>query len=207
MNELFVPLVAKFSRSGDIAQDVAAFFRANGYLKTLDHSALVAAEALRLAVRFGVDPVKANQAGWLHDISAVFLNSERVMVAEKLGLELLPEERINPVVVHQKISVVMAQEIFNMQDKEVLEAIGHHTTLRAGASLLELVLFVADKTAWDQQGMPPYLPEIQTALEVSLQKAALVYLHSLWERRDQLPGPLHPWALDAMRDLEKSSQE
>jgi predicted HD superfamily hydrolase involved in NAD metabolism len=207
MNELFVPLMAKCVQRGDLPQDVAAFFKANGYLKTLDHSVLVAAEALRLAVRFGVDPVKANHSGWLHDISAVFLDSERVKVAEELGLELLVEERINPVVVHQKISAVMAQEIFNVQDEEILAAVGHHTTLRARATQLELVLFVADKTAWDQEGTPVYLAELQAALETSLEKAALVYLHSLWERRDHLPGPLHPWAMAAMGDLEKTIQE
>lgn len=71
-----------------------------------------------------------------------------------------------------------------------------NATLKATASPLDKVIFVADKIAWDQEGKPPYLGEILKALEHSLDAAALVYLDYLWEQRETLPV-LHPWVVEA----------
>ncbi|EJW16375.1 hydrolase (HAD superfamily) [Paenibacillus alvei DSM 29] len=68
-------------------------------------------------------------------------------------------------IIHQKLSKVMARDIFGITDNEVLDAVGCHTTLRANATQLDLVLFVADKIAWDQQGTPPYLKELHHNLK------------------------------------------
>lgn len=105
-------------------------------------------------------------------------------------------------IVHQKLSALMARELFGITDAEVLSAIGCHTTLKANASPLDKTLFVADKIAWDQQGRPPYLTDLLAALERSLDGAALVYLDYLWERRETLPV-LHPWVRAAHRQLQR----
>ena len=53
-----------------------------------------------------------------------------------------------------------------------------------------------------QAGDPPYLDAIATALDHSIDAAALVYLDYLWQRRDLLPV-LHPWAAAAYRELSR----
>jgi HD superfamily phosphohydrolase YqeK len=83
-----------------------------------------------------------------------------------------------------------------LTDREILSAIGCHTTLKTKATLLDKVVFLADKIAWDQVGKPPYLNKVIEALEVSLDAAVLEYLDYLWERRDQLQV-LHPWFIEA----------
>ena len=178
--------------------DVSAFLQAHHRTRTLAHVQQVAAEASRLALRFGADGVKAEQAGWLHDISAVIPNNRRLEAARRWGLAVLPEEEAFPMLIHQQLSGVMAREIFGVQDEEVLSAVACHTTLRQAASQLDLVLFVADKIAWDQPGNPPYLEALNAALEQSLAQAARVYLEYL---REHLSGPLHPWARAALFDL------
>ncbi len=77
---------------GCLEEDVTAFFCHHGKPKTTSHSAAVAVKASNLASHFGLDPVRAWQAGWLHDVSAVIPNAERVAYARALGLEVLPEE-------------------------------------------------------------------------------------------------------------------
>lgn len=103
-------------------------------------------------------------------------------------------------IVHQKLSSWMAHEVFGIHDPEVLSAIGCHTTLKAGASPLDKLVFVADKIAWDQAGQPPYLEVLQAALEHSLDAAALVYIDYLWAQRAQL-RVIHPWLVAARNDL------
>lgn len=103
-------------------------------------------------------------------------------------------------IVHQKLSRLMAQEIFGVTDALILDAIGCHTTLRPEPTTLDKVLFVADKLAWDQPGRPPYAHDLQAALEQSLDQATLFFLTYLWERRDSLLV-IHPWLRAAVRDL------
>ncbi len=178
--------------------DVSAFLQAHNRAHTLAHVQQVAAEASRLARRFGADGVKAEQAGLLHDISAVIPNNRRLEAARLWGLAVLPEEEAFPMLIHQQLSGVMAREIFGVRDEEVLSAVACHTTLRQAASKLDLVLFVADKIAWDQPGSPPYIEALNAALELSLARAARVYLEYL---REHLSGPLHPWARAALFNL------
>jgi predicted HD superfamily hydrolase involved in NAD metabolism len=198
--EWLAQLTARYENTGDLAEDVARFLTVNGHSHTAAHCASVAQEAARLAASFGVDTGLAAQAGWLHDISAVIPNEQRISAAQTWGLEVLPEEESFPMIIHQKLSVVVARELFPMTDDAVLSAIGCHTTLKANASALDKVLFVADKVRWDQTGVPPYFDELQAALTVSLDGAVLCYLQYLWERRHTL-RVVHPWLVDAYRQL------
>jgi predicted HD superfamily hydrolase involved in NAD metabolism len=201
VHEIFARLVRGIHLTGYPPQDVRTFLERHGFPQTIRHSQQVAEEASKLAFRYGADPRKASRAGWLHDVSVIFLKDQRLETAHALGLQLLLEEERNPVLVHQKISRVMAQEIFLVNDEEILNAIGCHSTLKAGATLLDKAVFVADKLAWDQKGNPPYYAEMAEAIEKSIDKAALVYIRSLYERKDAFPFCLHPWLEAAYYEL------
>ena len=200
MHRLLQQLVAGLALTGDLSEDVPLLLTHHRCPKTAEHSAQVAAEARRLALRYDLDPAPAEQAGWLHDVSAVFPSPTRAEVARALGLALLPEEEAFPPISHQRLSTVVARELFGVVDDRVLSAIGCHTTLKAGASALDKVVFLADKIAWDQPGEPPYLPALLAALDASLAAASLVYLSHLWERRATL-RVVHPWLVEAYQEL------
>lgn len=192
MHEILVRLAAGIGLTGDTAQDVVAFLKYHNCPRTAIHSAAVAAEACRIATLAGVETALAAQAGWLHDVSAVIPAEERVAAAETLDIPVLAEERALPMILHQKLSAVLARDLFGVTDAGVLSAIGCHTTLKAEASALDKVLFVADKLAWDQPGEPPYRAALEAALSQSLDAAACAYLRYLWERRASL-AVVHPW--------------
>ena len=200
MHELLTQLASGLQLTGDVRSDVATFLFFHGFPDTLDHSARVAVEAKRLAARFGADESEAQVAGWLHDISAVIPASHRAQVARNLGLDVLPEEKTAPMILHQRLSAVLAREVFGVTDTTVLSAVECHTTLRTDPSLLDKVVFVADKIQWDQQQVPPYLTDLLAALDQSLDEATLCYLRYLWKRRDSLPV-IHPWFVDAYRQF------
>ncbi|HZU86929.1 MAG TPA: bis(5'-nucleosyl)-tetraphosphatase (symmetrical) YqeK, partial [Anaerolineaceae bacterium] len=145
---------------------VGEYLIRHGYPRTWEHSLAVAMQARILAQRFGVDENRAQLAAWLHDISAVIPDSERLAAALRYQLEVLPEEAAYPLILHQKLSLVLAQQEFGVNDEGVLSAIGCHTTLKAQFSKLDLVLFVADKLAWDQPGEAPFAPAMRAGLAV-----------------------------------------
>ncbi|MBN2146751.1 MAG: bis(5'-nucleosyl)-tetraphosphatase (symmetrical) YqeK [Anaerolineales bacterium] len=188
--------------TGSLPADMLVFLQHHDHLNTANHCLRVALEARRLAERFGAPADLAESAAWLHDISAVIPTAQRLQAARELGLETLPEEERHPMLLHQRLSAVMAKEIFGMCDPAVLQAIACHTTLRQDASALDKVVFVADKLAWDGVGNPPYLEAMRVALEYSLDDAALCYLELIWQQRATL-GALHPWALQAYEQLRR----
>jgi len=206
VHPVLVAYAGDFSRTGDACADAAALLRSCGEADTAEHCQRVAALAQRLARRWGVDEERAEVAGWLHDISAIVPRDHNVRVAEALGLEVLAEERVAPVLIHQKLSAAIAREVLAVTDEAILDAIGCHTTLKADSSALDKIVFVADKMGWDQPGDPPYLGEMALAAEQSLDRAAYCYLNHLWQRRKTLPV-MHPWALQAYQELSASIQQ
>ena len=203
MNPLIRQLQKDVNFSGQIAKDVPDFLCHHGFPKTAEHSRDVALKARELANQFNADGNKAEIAGWLHDVSAVFPTAERTQIARELGIDVLPEEDIFPMIIHQKLSVALAREIFGVTDGAILSAIGCHTTLKRDATLLDKVVFVADKIAWDQPGTPPYIEEIIAGLENGIDHAVFVYLDYLWQMRDTLKV-LHPWTRDAHSELKNA---
>jgi len=196
MHPCLAALAEAVPRTGDIGADVTALLAYHGRADTIGHSMRVAAEAKRLALHWREEAASAETAGWLHDVSAIVPEEERIGLAEDLGLEVLPEERAFPMIMHQKLSAAIAQAVFGITDPAVLSAIGCHTTLKTGASPLDKIVFVADKMQWDQAGDAPYLKAITGAVERSLDQAVLAYLDYLWQQRATLPV-VHPWLVQA----------
>lgn len=185
-----------------LREDVREFLTAHSRLGTLKHVEQVAEEAMRLAKRFGVDPDAAEQAGLIHDISAVIPYARRLEVAQSWNMPYTPEEAAYPVLLHQGLSVVLAREVFGITDAGILSAVGCHTTLRPSSTPLDQVVFLADKIAWDHGELPPYLTELTEALDQSLAEACRFFLEYL---RLNASGPVHPNVGAALAQFGKTS--
>ncbi len=183
----------------ELIEEALRFLKFYNQPKTADHCAAVAAQSGILAHRFDVNPIQAEIAGYLHDISAVIPTPQRVMYAKTNGIPVLPEELKAPMILHQKISVVICQDVFGIEDQAILSAVGCHTTLKKEAAPLDKVVFLADKIAWDQSGLPPYQQQLLTALDHSLDAAVWVYLDYLWKQRETLQV-IHPWFVEAYQE-------
>ena len=172
--------------------EVRRLLLAHGYARIYEHSVLVTREAARLAERFGEDLAAAEAAALLHDIGAAVPEAERAGFLASRQIAVLEEEARLPLILHQKVSRVLAGEMFGVQDAAVLDAVGCHTTLRPDASRLDMVLFVADKLAWDQPGTPPYREAVLKGLDASLEAGAYAYIGYLLDNRAALKV-VHPW--------------
>jgi predicted HD superfamily hydrolase involved in NAD metabolism len=203
MNNIFKNITEDFILTGDIKQDVYSFLIKNKRFIIAEHSLHVAKRAKLIAKQYSLDEESAEISGLLHDIGGVYSNEERIEICKALGIDILPEEEKLPLILHQKISKIMAKEIFNIDSEEILTAISCHTTLRANSSTMDKVLFIADKIEWDQAGEPPYTNEIKAALDISLEKAAFSYIEYLLGNKERLKV-VHPWLEEAYLDLRKN---
>lgn len=100
-------------------------------------------EAIHLAERWGGDVEKARRAALLHDCTKKLDLEEQLALAERYGVELDGLERQTVKLLHAKTGAAIAETVFGT-DGEITGAIRWHTTGRAGMTLLEKILYLAD---------------------------------------------------------------
>ena len=111
--------------------------------KRIAHVRGTEAEAVRLALRWGADAEKARRAAILHDCTKYYSLEEHLALCRRYGLPLDELERTAEKLLHAKTGALLARHMFG-QDDEIYNAIFYHTTGRAGMSLLEKILYMAD---------------------------------------------------------------
>lgn len=198
---MFEDFLVRFELTGNLEEDIKHFF-GKEFESIAEHSCEVAACGKNLAVYFNQDPQVAEVGGLLHDISAVIPTNQRMTTAKAWEIPVNEAERKLPMIVYQKLSRHIANEIFNITNESALSAIECHTTLKAKPTKMDQIVFIADKIMWDQQGVPPYLSDLLKALDSSLEEASLVYLTYILNSQ---PKVLHPWAVAAYTELSKKS--
>ncbi len=112
--------------------------------KRLAHSLGTASEAVKLAKIYGADPKKAYVAGLLHDVAKGKCQYGLRKYADQYGIFIDDIEAKNVELIHGKLGAAMVKEQLCIDDEDILSAIRWHTTGRAGMSLLEKVIYLAD---------------------------------------------------------------
>ena len=112
--------------------------------RRFEHTLGVAHTAACLAFLNGVDPLRAELAGYLHDCAKCFPDSELVRLCGEAGIPLSEEELASPQVIHAVYGPYLAEHELGITDPEILSAIRYHTTGRPGMSVLEMIIFIAD---------------------------------------------------------------
>lgn len=187
-----------------LLKKIEELYKNSGCIHIFNHSLNVADKAVELANIFKVDSVIVNNvyiAALLHDIGGIYPNNQRISIAKQYNIELLDEEYTFPLIIHQKISRYIAEKYFEIKDTNILDSIECHTTLREHYRIEDLIVFLADKIAWDQKGIPPYLDDLLKKLQSSLEEAALFYIDYILIHGIKV---IHPWLLNAKKELKKN---
>ena len=114
------------------------------------HSKNVAKEAVRLAKKYGADVDKAELAGILHDATKETSEQEQMDLIARAGIVLTKMERESPKLWHAISGSAYIQVELGINDQEIIDAIRYQTTGRAGMTLLDKVLFIADFISADR---------------------------------------------------------
>jgi nicotinate-nucleotide adenylyltransferase len=118
--------------------------------KRFAHSLAVAEEAVRLAKKYGADPVKAKTVGLLHDIMKNEKPEDQLQILDRFGILMTEVERGAEKLYHAMSGAAFIQHILGISDEDMINAVRYHTTARAGMSVLEQVLYLADFTSADR---------------------------------------------------------
>ncbi|MGH4123842.1 MAG: HD domain-containing protein [Clostridium sp.] len=119
MEEIFNSLIEDLTFTGELVTDSNRFLTKHSRFRIAEHSLRVAKKAKVLAKQYGANENLAEVAGLLHDIGGVYPNDRRVEISNMLNLNILYEEEVLPLILHQKISMVTAEQIFKIKSCEV----------------------------------------------------------------------------------------
>lgn len=145
-----------------ILQELKSDLKESRYIHTLN----VAKKAEELANIYDIDNIKATIAALLHDCAK---GNEDLYIKEYLEIYdfLINKDEYkefnNVFLRHCLIGRIVAEEKYGVVDEDILNSILYHTTGRVEMSILEKIIYLADKTEIGRN-----YPEVENIRKISL---------------------------------------
>lgn len=165
----------------------------------LYHSECVSECAAVLAEKYGADPEKARLAGLMHDVMKNADADGHFEYIEKSGEKLTPVDFSNPKVWHQISGAAYLKENGIVTDGEILGAVRWHTTGKAGMTLLEKIVYVADFISADRDY--PDVGVVRRLADKSLEDAILYTSRYTVNKLVSNNMPVHPATVECYNDM------
>ena len=181
---------------------IADYIKENLTEKRLRHTYGVRDTAVYLAKKYGADIEKAELAALYHDMFKCI--SEEEMNDYVLKYNLADKYLNNKNLAHSKVAAEFMKSSYNIEDKELLDAVSFHTTGRANMTNLEKIIYLAD--AIEPNRNYPGVEDIRKAAETSLDEACILSLSRTAEFVKETGAYLDEDTLQALRYLENNKQ-
>ena len=114
--------------------------------KRFRHTAEVEKMAARLGKLYAPDKIDVlRAAALLHDITKEYSAEKQIQICDTFGINLSKQDILTPKTFHAKTAAAMIPVLYpDFADEEVLSAVRWHTTGRAGMTVLEKLVYLAD---------------------------------------------------------------
>ncbi|MEA4890261.1 MAG: nicotinate-nucleotide adenylyltransferase [Clostridiaceae bacterium] len=166
--------------------------------KRLLHSLNVMNYALHLARLHHAPLEDTGTAALLHDCAKCLPVNEQLGLARRTGDEAL----LDPALAHGPAGAWMARNQFGIDNPVILNAIHYHTTGCARMSLVDKIIFIADKV--EPARTYEHLAQIRRLAEYDLDRSLLICMQEIGSFLDRENLPRHPYTQDALNDLNKA---
>ena len=163
--------------------------------KRLLHTLNVGYLSAHLADLYGCDKDKALIAGALHDCAKELPVEQQLEMAKRYTGDLFTEKKI----IHSSAGATFIKEELGIEDKEILDAICYHTTGRGNMTVLEKIVYLADKIEPARNYID--LAPIRETAEHDLDEAMRMTVFAVMNKFISQGRALHPVTTDMMKDL------
>lgn len=160
-------------------------------LKRFSHTLAVADTARRLALLHGLDPIKAEISGLLHDCAKCLPLKEMQRIAKDNHLTDDPSILESGALLHSVVGAFLARTKYSCTDEEVIAAIRSHTTGQPGMSQLAMAVWLAD-TIEPTRAPYPLLDKTRMLAGLSLEKAMITSLEGTLQHVRKKGENVHP---------------
>lgn len=144
--------------------------------------------AASLARRWGADEMSARRAALLHDCTKKCGREQHLAICRQYGIRLDEEEQREEKLLHALTGAALAEHVFGLTAEEV-GAVRWHTTGRAGMTVLEKILYLADYIEPTRDFCD--LREIRTLAYEDLDRAVLMGLEMSIREREAQGAKVH----------------
>lgn len=144
--------------------------------KRYEHSIGTMRCAIALAARWNADGAQARLAGLLHDC-AKLPAEQLIALAAEYGLPVDEFERETPGLLHDRIGALLARDVYGVREESVLDAIRRHTLGSVDMTLLDKIVYLADKIEPTRDY--PGVDALRSLSGVDLDRAVLACMDSV----------------------------
>lgn len=171
----------------DNTKKIQEYLKKNLKKKRYEHVIGTVKAAEKLAKVYNADVEKAKLAALLHDSAKHMDNEEVIFLSKEYGFEIDDTYSSQPELLHGAAGAYVAKHVFNIQDKEILDAITYHTVPGLNPSKMDKIISVADLI--EETRNYPGVNDLRAIAEDGLDRVFLnvlerVIIHVL--ERDQL---------------------
>lgn len=164
------------------------------------HSLGVVKKAVELANIYGLDEEITRKVAIAHDIAKEMTNEEMIEYAKANNIKIDEIETVKPSLLHGKIGADIAAKKFGFT-QDMVNAIKWHTTGRKNMSMLEKIIYVADKTEENRKGTRFNLEKSRELSIQNIDKALIFLMNEFITYNVINEWLIHPETIDARNDL------
>lgn len=164
------------------------------------HSVGVAKKAVELAKIYGVDEEIAKKIGIAHDVAKEMTDEEMLKYAISNNIETDEIESAKPSLLHGKIGADIALKKYGFT-KDMANAIKWHTTGRENMSMLEKIIYVADKTEENRKGTRFNLEKSRELSTQNIDETLIFLMNEFITYNVKNEWLIHPETIKARNDL------
>ena len=169
-----------------------------------EHSVLVSIEAEKLAKHYGIDSNKAKLVGLAHDIAKDFSDDENKYWVIKYNLDKSLLRSDYRKMIHADVGAVVCKEWFNYTD-EMCNAIKYHTIPNEDMSLLDKIIFIADKIG--RNDIPEDLKDLKEVAFKNIDAAIVLFLEKQQLMLKRQGKDLFPKTIKLLELLKKNTSK
>ena len=164
------------------------------------HSVGVAKKAVELAKIYGVDEEIAKKIGIAHDVAKEMTDEEMIEYAKANNIRIDEIETVKPSLLHGKIGADIAAKKFGFT-QDMVNAIKWHTTGRENMSMLEKIIYVADKTEENRKGTRFNLEKSRELSTQNIDETLIFLMNEFITYNVKNEWLIHPETIIARNDL------
>ena len=180
----------------EIENDVKSVLSEYRYI----HSLGVAKKAVELAKIYGVQEEIAKKVGIAHDIAKEMTDEEMIEYAKVNNIRIDEIETVKPSLLHGKIGADIAAKKFGFT-QDMINAIKWHTTGRENMSMLEKIIYVADKTEENRKGTRFNLEKSRELSTQNIDETLIFLMNEFITYNVKNEWLIHPETIKARNDL------
>ena len=164
------------------------------------HSLGVVKKAVELAKIYGVQEETAKKVGIAHDIAKEMTDEEMLEYVKNNNIEIDEIETVKPSLLHGKIGADIAAKKYGFTE-DMVNAIKWHTTGRENMSMLEKIIYVADKTEENRKGTRFNLEKSRELSTQNIDETLIFLMNEFITYNVKNEWLIHPETIIARNDL------